>query len=876
MIDIIDKTKLKMFVMNKCDDFEDDELNENCNEIIKYLTENDITVKTTDIVKMSADNVYNSMFKTNDKKTKTLINLYNDFETVYEMFGYNTLKNVLNNKIKNNLDKIFMKKLDQSISTTKSIYEYYLIFEKSTQICKKIHPTMVNKYMGNFLECTNNVCFENLHLCINKFSESIIETITEKYFIEAVNGYYNDYSRDFKEWDIDFGCNDCTIEDYFKYFGKSTTSMNYMSLLCIKKIIWLIDNVKYCKNDINLTLDCLNSIMCEIFYALKTFEVCKNNIILNELNILINKYYNLYNNNIKSLTKIHLLNFYSLIHFFKNNIELVEYFSSSFKFTSHVYNPPTHLKHPIIAYNNVHYFTDYLLLVTGNKKMIDYVFNSNDKKTNILNLLQKGFVIFPCFENDLSMVKKWNNLNIGDSFDMYARFLNIYSILGINNANMEVNKEKNECDIQTGEFEKNINCYNFDITQKIGILCGYQSGICVIEICSDKCDIFSNITNNRIILPYDHNRMKNWYSTDISSIWNLEYGCIKIIANNGYITIPFNSADDININVCNESINDSILKLIGLYFKHNKKEMKIRNVKKINLRNMPTDFVTNLTVYKRIIKNLNSADFIKNPNIVTFILNHFKKYKNIKTIPYVFLKNCHRDSICNRFWDFTTMFESLFDEKERYNISKHLIKKNVYDIYDIITYSPYNEDIDEYTDKYTDEEKIRHLSIDLKTSHTCYECVTIDDIYYKDHSKHNNKRFHKFKISDSSKDIYFVPNIYSICEYLQIHKKRSYGQQSQYISARVINACIKWDVDDTEDIREYVDEIDYDNSVKNAIWLEVTKTKDSLWKKKYTKIDIPNFFDPNMDFFKKDRSFEMLVSDKIIQSDWIDESEDDF
>lgn len=118
LLELVGKESRRIYVINKFDDPEDEELCENRDNMIKYLTDNEYATNKSDIVVMSSGHIFDvRLRRKNDKKVKSLTCIYGDRETVIDTFGYNKLVKAIKRNTTGNLSliPIIDKKLNERL-----------------------------------------------------------------------------------------------------------------------------------------------------------------------------------------------------------------------------------------------------------------------------------------------------------------------------------------------------------------------------------------------------------------------------------------------------------------------------------------------------------------------------------------------------------------------------------------------------------------------------------------------------------------------------------------------------------------------------------------------------------------------------------------
>lgn len=562
ILNMIDNNKLKIFVINKCDDTDDVELLDNFKYMCDYLIDNKYVSSVSDIISMSSDNIFNIIFKSNIKKSNFLLSTYDNENNIKNIFGYNNLINSINDKINKNLKTIFDEKINQYMNKCTNIYDFYKTIINASIINNTIYDIddLIKNIKLTDNNNNNNTLYDDICYCIEKFNDETIKNLIDNYYKN--NNHLNL---------IDL----CALFD-LTFKTEYITTVKYFIVLLIENIYFL--NIEELINNCNICTQLIkkyfvifpelindNTITCTVNYLIqKIFVFLYDSICINYKKVNNNDIYLLYLN---------------LVFFCKNNIKLCVFFNNLEKIsllipdnyhTKYINNVTKSLKNNIICYNKINHFTDFLLLFyncepkeitqlvldesvllisnepiqSSQPNLVTYAQTNLEVKKEewICQFLKDGFAIFPCNINKTPGIKKWNNLTIEKSIELYTKI----DFDAKDNSN---HNNHNNHDDYTG------NTYDKIIKQNIGIVCGVASNIVVIDI--DNSDngmqywleltnefnepqTLKTITGSGGLHYYFQysDLMKKWYTRNkIFSTDDHQVG-IDFRTNNGYIIMP--------------------------------------------------------------------------------------------------------------------------------------------------------------------------------------------------------------------------------------------------------------------------------------------------------------------------------------------------
>lgn len=137
ILELSDNT-LNIFVVNKYDDLEDEELNENFDDIVTYLMKNNMIKTRNELLKLYALPIYEVMFNRKSKKAENYQSIY---KNVNQECGRNALLKEIRDNILINKDKIYnnrLKYLENDSLSLKQIVIMYNECSKYADIVKSL------------------------------------------------------------------------------------------------------------------------------------------------------------------------------------------------------------------------------------------------------------------------------------------------------------------------------------------------------------------------------------------------------------------------------------------------------------------------------------------------------------------------------------------------------------------------------------------------------------------------------------------------------------------------------------------------------------------------------------------------------------------
>ena len=273
IINTISNDKIKIYVCNKFDDINDEELIANYENIKNYLITNNKLSEKDNIIFMSCDTIFNILISKNEKKIKYLLMLHDlsDDEELsknelLKIYGYENLINVINHTIETNIDKFYNNKINlifENITNINSFYEDYMKIQN-------IIPTRnINYYLDNLDDelFEDESLYMDVGLCINNFDEEIIKKIVNTY-VNNFYGVYNNVIELFNKVIDIFDCNDliykCFVDAIFDIIIKNDKGKNILNE--IGYLIFLrhkLFDEKYYINKINKIINIVVKMLVE-------------------------------------------------------------------------------------------------------------------------------------------------------------------------------------------------------------------------------------------------------------------------------------------------------------------------------------------------------------------------------------------------------------------------------------------------------------------------------------------------------------------------------------------------------------------------------------------------------------------------------------
>lgn len=184
MLGMVSNNMLKIYVINKIDDINDEELISNISDIKKFLLENNYIKSPDEVVCIGGNNIYQKKFKT-----------VSDVPYVSEELD--NLKNKINNIIDNNLQEIINNKINKTLENPKSIKDLVNTYDGIYTTCKNMvsldHSRNFYLLKINFNNNTYNL-FKDIKDVLHILDCNIVEYLVDKYYrIKKIEDFYENF-----------------------------------------------------------------------------------------------------------------------------------------------------------------------------------------------------------------------------------------------------------------------------------------------------------------------------------------------------------------------------------------------------------------------------------------------------------------------------------------------------------------------------------------------------------------------------------------------------------------------------------------------------------------------------------------------------------
>jgi hypothetical protein len=462
--------------------------------IQKYLIDNKYITSKNETINISSVNIYNTLFKT--EYFSQLECRYGTDEYILTLFNYFELISKINNNIDDDIINICNKKMSNSKNDTLS--DAYNTYCKLFDISPNIKPFLI--FMKK-MKYTSDTFDTNIKKWIHMLTNESLQFIVDVYY----------------EHSDEIIIYECDIEYIYDIFGKNEIILiNYL------------DKFDYTQNK-KLFFDIIND----------NINIINNKVIQNKIDDIVNDHMKYTIKNIDgSSYNVDIFVNYLMLKFMSTNIKITS-ICKSLKIMDYITINNKFFNDFILSLKNDidNYFAhDYLfkicsLFTKQNNKDITYQQYKNEW---IKIFLENGFAIFPCNLDKTPMIKRWNKITINDSYKLYT-------------PNSTDDDSKDYTFHHKTQYIKN----------NIGVLCGIQSRIIVIDI--DIKDGGIQYWNNMLMLN-DCNSIdtlkvisgsggfhyyfkwtpqcKKWFSKNRMFSTNECKVGIDLRADNGYIILP--------------------------------------------------------------------------------------------------------------------------------------------------------------------------------------------------------------------------------------------------------------------------------------------------------------------------------------------------
>jgi GTP-binding protein EngB required for normal cell division len=209
MLNIINDKMLTLYVINKIDDVNDEELIANVDDIKKFLLNNKYIKSPDEVVCIGGNSIYQKKFKS-------------DLGELYVSEELNNLKNKINNIINSNLQEIINNKINKTLENPKSIKDLVNTYDGIYTMCKDTvvldHSRSYYLFKIKFNNINTYNLFKDIKDVLHTLDSNIVEYLVDKYYRIK------------------------KTEDFYELFGYNDIALQRMIICIIRDIDYYDDN----------------------------------------------------------------------------------------------------------------------------------------------------------------------------------------------------------------------------------------------------------------------------------------------------------------------------------------------------------------------------------------------------------------------------------------------------------------------------------------------------------------------------------------------------------------------------------------------------------------------------------------------------------